>query len=138
MSLRTGVLIKRYSWTAISMTQEVIDRVIYLGEKSNVPEGVIIRDGRGNIDHHESEYDDIEIVYDYDLQKNLYPSPQSQKKDDDSTDSNSPDLNDYEELDDRIEITHKKESVVEDLEGELDELPEIFYSLGSNAGKKLD
>jgi len=70
MSLRTGALIKRYSWTAIPMTQEVIDRVIHLGEISKVPTGVTIRDGRGNIDHHDFEYDDIKGVYDYDLQKN--------------------------------------------------------------------
>ena len=124
MSLRTGALIKRYSWTAIPMTQEVIDRVIYLGEKSKVPQGVIIRNGRGHLDHHEFEYDDIEGVYDYDLQKNLYPSPNTQHNDDDSTDSNIPDSVCEGELNDAIDVTRNKKSVVEDLEGNLEELPE--------------
>ena len=74
MSLRSGKLIKRYSWDDIPMTQEVIDRVLEFGEKENAPEGVIIHDGRGNVEHNDFEYDDIEGVYGYDLQRNLYPS----------------------------------------------------------------
>ena len=74
MSLRTGHLLKRYSWDAIPMTQEVIDRVLSFGEAENVPEGIIIRNLAGNVDHNEFEYDDIEGVYDYDLQQNLNPN----------------------------------------------------------------
>ena len=33
MSLRSGKLIRRYAWTEVPMTQEVIDRVIFFGKK---------------------------------------------------------------------------------------------------------
>ena len=80
MSLRNGKLIKCYSWDDIPMMQEFIDQVLEFGEKENAPEGVIIRDGRGNVEHHDFEYDDIKGVYGYDLQRNLYPQTTTMPK----------------------------------------------------------
>ena len=64
------VVIRRYSWMPILMTQEVIDKVLYFGKKENVCEGVIIRNGRGYVEVNDVEYDDIEGVNAPDMQKN--------------------------------------------------------------------
>ena len=135
MSLRTGKMIKRYAWTPIPMTQEVIDRVLSFGEQENVPEGVIIRDIQGNVEVNEFEYDDIEGVYGYDLQQNLYPTIQNNQNNQEETDneddvtntsSTSNDDDDNDEDDDKVEILQNKndpepnETVIEDMEGEID------------------
>ena len=73
MSLRSGKLIQRYAWTEVPMTQEVIDRVIFFGQNEKVPEGVSINNLHNEDEYIDFEYDDIEGVYDYNIQQNLYP-----------------------------------------------------------------
>jgi hypothetical protein len=132
------------------MTQEVIDRVLALGRKENVPSGVIIRNLHGDVEVNDFETDDIEGVYGYDLQQNLYPNIQHEDNNqttqngeaetNDVTDSDSdPDSdsestndnnNDYDEDNkSNIEIIQNEnrnqqpqETVVEDVEGDLESI----------------
>ena len=87
MSLRTGKKIKRYSWTPIPMTQEVIDKVLYFGEQEKGPTGIEIRNMHGDLEHEDVDTADIKGVYDYDIQKNLYPS--QIQRDDNNDDNNN-------------------------------------------------
>ena len=50
MSLKSGLMIRQYSWTTISMTQEVIDRVLQFGRKNKAPQGVTICDRNENVE----------------------------------------------------------------------------------------
>ena len=59
MSLATGQHVKRHSWTPMPMTQEVIDQAIEFGETENAPDGMIIRDLDGDVDHNGFECDEI-------------------------------------------------------------------------------
>ena len=90
MSLRSGALIRGYAWTPIPMTQEVIDKVISYGEKENVPDDLIIRNGHGDIDFNNFEDDKIKGVYVYDIQNNL-EIPQGANDDNSSNSSHSSD-----------------------------------------------
>ncbi len=121
------------------MMQEVIDCVLYFGKKENVPEGIIIRDMHENVEFNDVEYDDIEGVYDYDIQQNLYPQNNNNDNNDNATDDNEDnesksshsnnDNNDEQDdeednLNDNIEIIRNKnnlETVVENREGNLDD-----------------
>ena len=53
------------------MTQEAIDKALAIGESEHSPEGTILGDLHGGVDHNEFECDDIEGVHDCDPQHNL-------------------------------------------------------------------
>ena len=87
MSLRTGKKIKRYAWTPIPMTNEVINRVIEIAAKERGPRGITLRSATKDQD--EEEYiddDDIQGVYGDDIRNNPFPS-QGIDSDDDEEDS---------------------------------------------------
>ena len=72
-NLASGKLIRRFSWTPIPITQEVIDKVASCGKKENVQSGVVIGNSHDDIDFCEFECDDIEGVHGHDIQQNLCP-----------------------------------------------------------------
>ena len=67
MSLRNGYLIRQYSWTPIPMTQEIINKVLFFGKKNNIPDGLVIRNGKSDIDINNFENGNIEGVYNYNI-----------------------------------------------------------------------
>ena len=73
--METGCSLKRHSWDATPMTQEVIDEVLECGKNENSPDGIIVHDYDFNVDvdHNKFEHDDIKGVHDCDTQHNLCP-----------------------------------------------------------------
>src|SRR5210317_285425 len=108
MSLATRKMIRRFAWTPIPMTQEVIDRVLHLGKKENVPSGVIICNLHGNVEVNDFETDDIEGVYGYDIQQILYPNIQNENEDDNQTNQNEEDAHDVTDSDSNSESDSKE------------------------------
>ena len=60
------------------MTQEVIDCVLSLGQKENVPQGIIIHNAPGEVKVNDFELDNIKELYGYNLHQNLYLNIQNQ------------------------------------------------------------
>ena len=69
--METGCSLKRHSWDATPMTQEVIDEVLECVKNENSPDGMIICYLHGNVNHNEFKCDDIKGVCDCDTQHNL-------------------------------------------------------------------
>ena len=77
MSLKTGKKIRRYAWTPIPMTSEVIARVIEIASRERGPKGISLKSANKNQAEAEEyiEADDIEGVYSQDIMNNdNYPS----------------------------------------------------------------
>ena len=121
MSLRTGKPIRRYTWIGIPMTQEVIDRVIYFGENENIPEGVIIRDINGNIEHNDFECDVIKGLHNYNIVENLRVNNHENEDDTNITNSILSDIQNNDDNDDVTELPPKTTRHREELERILNE-----------------
>ena len=141
MSLRTGKLIKRGEWTEVPITDEVVKRVIELGESEKAVKGLKFNNNRGIItEEYAPDYVDIAGVCDLtedDEDKNnedneSIPAPTQRQNTIEEEDSDDEDEEgdkaaqdflaqeaEYENNPDRhVAVEERRPTVVEDVEGE--------------------
>ena len=123
-------------------------------KNEKVSEGISINNLHNeNEEYTDFEYDDIEGVYDYNIQQNLYPPNAQNNSNNADNESQSSEYtkestysNTSNEINDNVEIIHEEnqaqqnilDTVVEDLEGEINDLESLVESIENNIENEID